>query len=562
MQAILNFIYRIWDGIRSVFGLIVPAVAQAKDVRLLGPKLWAALHVAIIAFIVGLIYWANRKTHFAENWAQTNSQLLKDLLPSILFLLLYAFTWVCKWVWDLFRPQALSSDFPDIDDAWERAIANMREKQLELTDAALFLIVGKSADGSQSLIPAGGVKNDFKQPVGKEPPIRVFGSRDGIYVTCEGASLMARQAQLALSEEFALPFDMTGGGTQTVGAGDFKTMGGGFDPSKTNAGAEGDSVPAAVRVMAAARAEGRSADQLTEEEKELIAQEERREKLKQKELVRKRGKTSLDRDRKQIDTQLRRIGHLCALIARDRQGFCPLNGILVLVGLQMTDSDEIAEQSAQYLQMELQAIRDATKLRCPAFAVVGDLELASGYGTFVQRLSDDKRKMRVGQRFELVPDVATDQLPNLVEKGVGGVCLNVIPKWVHSLFRIERATGSQAIEDALKVNRELFRFMSDLVMRQKRIGKVVKRLIPQAEDVPLFAGCYFAGTGKDPAPAFLPGVFRRLVEEQNNVSWTNEAESDDRWFRSATFWGYVALALYLVVSIGLAAYWFKTKQAG
>lgn len=555
----MAFLLKIWDGIRSVISLILPAFARVKDARLFGPTMRWILHGIILTAVLLLSYVVNKKTGFGNSFVSSSMDWLRDWFLTLIVILVYAMSWVAKWLWELLQPKAEASDFPDIDDAWAKAIDALREQQTELTDAPLFLVVGRAAEGSQLLMQAGGIKSSVKQPAGKEPPLRIFGTRESIFISCEGASLLSKQAQLAVKEEFEMPADMPGGGTSTIGAGEFKTMGVGFGGGKTFGGEDlSERIPAAQRIMAAARAEGRSADQLTEEERLEIEQEEKRERAKRQELVKKRGKTSLDRNRREIDNQVARLRYLCSLIARDRKGFCPLNGVLVLIGLQTTDSDEIAEQTSNFVQMELQAIREATKLRCPVFAVLCDLERASGFGTFSQRLSEDKRKQRVGQRFELVPDVSPEQLPGFVEKGVGGVCLNIIPKWVQSLFRTEKAQGQESLDEALRVNSELFRFMSDLVMRQKRVGRVVRRLVPANDDVPLFAGCYFAGSGS--SPAFLPGIFRRMIEEQNFVSWTNEAEAEDRRLLSSTTYGYVALAVWILVVVGGVAFWYNKNR--
>ena len=71
--------------------------------------------------------------------------------------------------------------------------------------------------------------------------------------------------------------------------------------------------------------------------------------------------------------------------------------------------------------------------------------------------------------------------------------------------------GQESLDEALCVNAELFRFMSDLVMRQKRVSRVVRRVVPANDDVALSRVAIFAGTGS--SPAFLPGIFRRMVEE-------------------------------------------------
>ena len=71
-----------------------------------------------------------------------------------------------------------------------------------------------------------------------------------------------------------------------------------------------------------------------------------------------------------------------------------------------------------------------------------------------------------------------------------------------------------------------------------------------------FGGCYLGGTGRDAQreQAFVPGVFKRLSEEENFVSWTLQAREEEedvrRWISTAqTVLGLLSLAL--VVLLGL-----------
>jgi hypothetical protein len=83
-----------------------------------------------------------------------------------------------------------------------------------------------------------------------------------------------------------------------------------------------------------------------------------------------------------------------------------------------------------------------------------------------------------------------------------------------------------------------------LLERQRRFSRILTRGLVHKEGEPLlFGGCYLGATGADPAndQAFVPGVLQRLIEEQNNVSWTDQALIDDQNYRRWAQIGYIAL---------------------
>jgi hypothetical protein len=69
--------------------------------------------------------------------------------------------------------------------------------------------------------------------------------------------------------------------------------------------------------------------------------------------------------------------------------------------------------------------------------------------------------------------------------------------------------------------------------RHERLAQVVKDCLPTLSGEPiLFRGCYLAGTGTDSVTeqAFASSVLRRLIEDQDNVTWTSTALLQDASF--------------------------------
>ena len=82
-----------------------------------------------------------------------------------------------------------------------------------------------------------------------------------------------------------------------------------------------------------------------------------------------------------------------------------------------------------------------------------------------------------------------------------------------------------------------------------RLGRILNRgVVMQAGGgAPMLGGCAFAATGKDLVreQGFAAGVFRLLIENQNNVSWTDDARQADLDYRRWTALGYFGLLAFV-----------------
>ncbi len=115
----------------------------------------------------------------------------------------------------------------------------------------------------------------------------------------------------------------------------------------------------------------------------------------------------------------------------------------------------------------------------------------------------------------------------------------------------------------LTSNQQIFRLLVRIRERRGALASLVRQCLPNLPgDKLLFGGCYLAGTGEDSETeqAFAPGVFARLIEMQDEVSWTDDALREDASFLrlAATLKTILSLVIAaLVVSIlGLIGYRF------
>jgi hypothetical protein len=542
----MGFFTRIWVGFTQLLGLILPFFGRAADYRRWGPGLRWFLRILLLVGVLVLLYFIN-KWLVPPKWIKAPELVQRFWLPT-LFLLFFLLSWLGWWLWKLLTPEAESSDFPDIDEAWGEACKALNQAGIELTEVPVFLVLGRPTAPEEAMMQAAQVQLVVRQaPRGDNAPLHVYANRDGIYVTCAGCSLLGKQAAILAGEE----------GTQAGGrSASSSDEGGGFDPTKTVARED-------VLMSTMGRREGPEREvagillRAREEGREITAAERRRLRVLQRMPV-----PSLLRNPAEVERLTARLTHLCRLIARDRRPWVPVNGILLLLPFAATDTEEDAGQTGLICQQDLATARKVFQVHCPLLALVCDLETAPGFREFIDRISTPQRAQRVGQRFPLAPLVDPKQLPGILEMVPRVICQAVFPTWVYKFFRVEGA-GRETTEEATRVNGQLYRLMYEMREREKFLAHILSRAAVTEQEGPLlFGGCYLAATGAEANDqAFVAGVFRRLYHQdehlQDKVAWTAEKIAEEADYRRWTKIGYVAVAAFSVLNVVLLYLWLQ-----
>jgi hypothetical protein len=377
--------------------------------------------------------------------------------------------------------------------------------------------------------------------------LHVYANRDGIYVTCGGASLLGKQAAI-LSGEDDTPLASPDAGTPAVsvsgGADDAMKTIGKEEIMKTVGGKGSNPLQEIHAILTRAREQGREP---TPAEKQRMR------------ILSRKPRPALLKNQEEVDRLTARLNHLCRLIVRDRRPYCPVNGVMVLVNFAASETEDDASQTGQIAQQDLQIVRKTFQVNCPVFFAICDLETAPGFQEFFDRFPEKQRHRRVGQRFPLVPNIPAEQLPEKLEGAVEWVCQTLFPTWVYKFFRVE-GQGRESIETAVKNNSHLYRLMNEMRDRQKHLSRILTRAIISEQGGPLmFGGCYVAANGRDAVreQAFTAGVFRRLIDEQNFVSWTPEAMQEEADYQRWTKIGYITVGVFAVVLVVLGYIWIK-----
>ena len=541
----MNVTNGIGAGLKSVGGLVLPMFASARDVRRISAPVRWALH-AILLVIILLALYAVHRWQDLDRYLWLPSPSFRNLWLPLLFLLVYVLCWLGRWLWELLGLEQESVVFPDIDQAWQEATRALDKAGIDLTASPLFLVLGQPQGSEEPLLQGIQPRLVVNQaPRRPDAPLHVYANGEGIYFSCSGASLMGRQAELIGAESStraAVPAAFHP--EESMGGEMFATI----SPSAQR------SSEAIEQIISRAREQGRGADQLVEEERRaiglLIAADN------PAEAPDARPRANLLQNRAEVETCTQRLQYLCRLIAQERRPFCPINGILLVFPIAAGERDDVATQAGLVAQRDLATVRKTLQVRCPVFAMFCDLEAVPGFRALTERLPENQRDRRMGQRFPLVPDVEPSAIAGMLESGVQQIGNRLIPNLVSTLWQTE-SSGASSLAEAIRSNTELYRLLGGVRDRQPRIARVLTRaVVSEGAPSTMLGGCYLAGTGPDPARdrAFIPGVFRRLIESQDFVSWTAEALAEERNFLLWTRVGYIAVGLLTVVCAAVAGY--------
>jgi hypothetical protein len=419
--------------------------------------------------------------------------------------------WLGWWLYRLLNLEvpAVATDHPDIDRAWDLAVEALQRAGIQLDSTPLFLVLGGPSSGEEALFQAAAVRAQVKQvPKDPDEPLHVTANNDGIWVTCQGTSILGQQL-LTQGGAGVGPGDVTLG---TL-AGDpddvFKTMGMGAGET--------------LRIEDFKPLPDKAQGQL-------------------KPGSRSRGTVNAER-------YVARLRYLCHLIARDRGGLCPINGVLVVLPNGLTDPGNSTAEICAAAKDDLKEAFDGLRLRCPVLFLISDLDRLRGFSDLIERLPSNQRSKRMGQRFPLVPDLDAEDVPTQIKDSIAWIGTSLFPTMVNSMYQTE-SPGGEDVMDLVRANSQLFRFLAGIRDRRGRLAQMVRDCIPTLPDQPiLYRGCYLAGTGPDPATdqAFAPGVLMLLIKQQDNVTWTDAALRQDAAFLRFSRW----LKFFFIFAIGV-----------
>ncbi len=513
----LSLFASIWEWIKWAVAALMPF----KRGRGLSPGMRWGIWIVLDVLVLALLYVINnhvveiapivQRMPFQAPWLRYFFLPILGQLVIFLVIVLY-------WFYLLWFAEADDSPFPDIDDAWHEALHILGQSGVQLPRVPLFLVVGRAQSAEELMFDASGMKLVVRQaPANPHAPVHVYASNEAVYVTCRGASVLAKLADILALE-----------GVAESSAGPDGEAGEQLDQTLR----PGQKEQAVVELLRAS---------LGKEATPIHKRAMRRATF-QKPL----GADFLS-DQKEVNRFKARLAHLCRLIVRDRQPFCGANGILLLVPLGGTDTVGEAQFTAQATQEDLNVVRQELKLDCPLVSLLVDMEQLPGFSEFMQRQPPKELGNRRGNGFPMSTRLSRNEVLEQVRISLSWVCTTYLQDSVYRIFKDEK-TNDKDPTPLFPGNSRLVLLLDEMNERANSLAVIVQQAIAPA-NAPLFrySGCYMAATGAKGSQGFVAGVFQKLVKEQSGVSWTEAALAEDAQSRT---WANYYLILSVVLFVG------------
>lgn len=551
-MIVWNWIKTIWRwvmaGVRLVFGLGLRTTRMPRWV-------YQLLHFLIITTITVVLAIYSRDIVTPSNIA-TELPQVQDWWCGILFLALYAFVRTIHYFYCLLLMEE-SSAYPDIDRAWAAGMDALARNGLDIRSIPIFPIIGLTEEEETQFFSGARFHARVVAPgIDESPmPLRFFANREALFISCPGVSAVCAQlesgpllsggisnytggdsggASVATLEPGghspapprpAAPEDAAATGTLAPGQQSLET---GLPASPPPGGYSGTLEPGAsgpaATMMPGAHSAGRAAGRSAGPGQPLSP--------------------------RKLDECRQRLRHLCRLITRYRQPFCPINGAAILIPLEWS---ELADQSAiDPARQDVETLHAGLQMQFPVVCFFNGVNNVEGLREYIQRSSQvDSRfstKARAGSRFPTGHPV-DDQ----AARWVSSRAVDWFRRWIYSAFAQDLGNST---------NSKLYQLLCDLDGRRQRLANFIGSVFggkPDGEAIRL-SGCYFCG--REPSTRrfeFVKDVIDKLTNEQDQVAWSPRRIWQDHRQRRLTFWLYAAIFVLVLLDAGLL--WWKVYGA-
>jgi hypothetical protein len=455
--------------------------------------------------------------------------------------------YLAVWLWG----EGRQSRFPDIDRAWRSGTAALAREGVAMAEAPVFLVLGiRNERQARAFMNASGLQFAIYGIPEGASPLYFFVAKDYsfhgetwspvfVVVTdaCQTSKLLAKASESGRDRLAKGPDDTVRPGEMRSGQGAGTVVGAGAGDNLRGTMVADASPPPAAR-QAAPRAAALGGTMVVGEDlgRTQVASEQA-------------ADLPLILDKQEGSRQSNRLAHVCRLLSRGRDPFCPLNGVLVVTPFAMLRRGlEQARHLAAATRHDLRTIQRDAQLRCPVISLIGGMEHEAGFGELVRRVGPARAiDNRIGKRFEPWNPATRDRM-----EALGVHAFSTLEDNVYERFKEPdgyNKPGNGKMYGLVCRTRTWF-----LDALKEFLASAYAPQDAASEERPmLFAGCYFAATGEiEKMQGFLKGVLAdKLLETQDDLQWTEEAIREDAareaWARA----GMLASGLLVIATVVL-----------
>lgn len=540
--------------------ILSPLVGFFADPAVDSPKL--GVRIAIFLVIVVLLGWGGvvaweAATEGAFDAAMIYEPMSKPIIGGLCLILLPVLG--AKLLGGSSSPAV--SGLAELDETWNKCLKALKDEQIDLKKTPIYLVTGVDDDlQASALLGASEQQFAVNQTPRGPAPLHVFATRKAILISLTDITCVGKFTHLLKSANSAPsgppgfgapgqdPFATAGiGGPMQQTAPDpenpFATGGFGAPPGMDDDVAAGGAtigLPFGVSVEETLGSRGGA------------------------------GMTApsapakpriMNLPPKQMAEQIDQLEYFCHLLSKATDGQPCVDGILQFLSYDLLNNQHLTSGVRSAIRSDVDTLVTHLGLRCPTIVLVGGMEADSGFQELVRRIGTDAaRQNRFGKGFEIEFRPTDTQ--------IAAVCAhatNAFEEWVYHLFRQRGSVtehGNPKLYALLcEVRGELRNRLTDIMVHALGISQ----RDTSGRELPLFGGCYFAATGKQPHEqrAFVRSVFEKLMSYERSSAWTSEARKEQEAVTasSSAVWAVnTLLLLSLLVGIGVAVTTTKPAQ--
>ena len=546
MQYLTQFIYAVTAPLRMLAQLPVGLISAPR--RLMGMSLPARVAVVlsilliilvVVAFVAGIL-----SKGAADVWQWFGLQRMLAIVALLIVIPIVAYVAVKLWL------EGSASEFPDIDRAWKEGLAALEAQGLDPTALPIFLVMGVSDERQVKTLFEASQQSFVVSNIPQGPAaLHWYATPEAIFLACTNVTRtgrLVRMAADAVGRRAAAPVaasatprqaDVLRGTIVAGGSGDLR---------------ESAAVPADIGPEQAAPSAPNLRGTL------MVSPEATSKTMAFSERGPSAPPTSMISLSAGEAAELSaRLAYVCQLLQRLRQPVVPANGIVALLPFDLIQKGPAEGiQVQRCVKGDLETVSQGLKLRCPVTALMVGMESEPGFRELVRRVGPERAK---AQRFGKGFNVWNPPIPEQVEAVAANAC-GAFEDWAYLLFRerdgLTRPGNTKLYSLLCKIRTHLRTRLTNILVSafaEEGAGKSA------TEGEPLmFSGCYFAAAGDTPdRQAFIKGVFDKLLDEEEELEWTQAAlDENDRYHRLAnTMLVFDGLLLIALVAIVVAKWW-------
>ena len=526
MNLLYSLINIITTPIRAIYALVAE---YAPGLNFL-TRLSLAFKWALLSLLFLVILWVAallKHVYFTQD--KTDYWWSKAILATPLILIIPCFVYYFV----KYLMMVETSRYPELDQIWDEAVNESRNKGISISNTPLFLVLGVSRLREvNTIVQMTELSFSVHVPTAGDPPIAIHACNEGFFVFLNQCSCISKLSTGSTAQT-APNAASTESGMQPT------DVGGTIDVNQL--GAMSQAIGTAFQGLEAPNSPVQPGGTMLLDESMDLAE------------IFKPANIS-----KQLSSQdsvecLDRLKHVCGLIKKARLPLCPINGIVSALPFELVENSSGQLQIA--IQKDLAVLREEFQVRCPNTVLVTGMELEDGFVELINRLPPQKvKENRFGKGCDLwvAPDAARLD-------AIAIHATSTFEDWIYMLFQEENALlkkyNSRLFMMLCRVRGTFANNLRSVLARGFGFDPKIEAHL--AFEQFLFGGCYFAATGNSPShQAFVKSVFAKALQQEGELEWSPAARREDNFYQFMANLAALFGTIALLVIAGMLAYHF------